>query len=158
MTRTRWKRQTNKKWFLSNQGKRRKGRLYWMLNEEREQQTKTRGSPKINTESSWGGVMGWTVCMHVCFCIYVHLVSLGVRDKSRVPSFPLRNISKIATTNQTKCKSALWKDLKKKSFEGPRKNRYSFQPIYSSRSIEMGHSTPATLELLKQDSRFYFLE
>lgn len=95
-------------------------------------------------------------------CVFLHLCAFGecarVRDKSGVPPFPLRNISKIATTNQTKCKSALWKDLKKKSFEGPRKNRYSFQPIYSSRSIEMGHSTPATLELLKQDSRFYFLE
>lgn len=34
-----------KKSFPPNQGKWRKGRLYWMLNEEREQQAKTQGSP-----------------------------------------------------------------------------------------------------------------
>lgn len=122
----------------------------------------TRGPPKINTESSWGewSWAGWCARMPVAAFMRVWWVRTraGWVGGALLPPPPPRNISKIATTNQTKCKSALWKESKKKSLEGRRKNRYSFQPIYSSRSAEMGHSTPAPLELLKQDSRFYFLE
>lgn len=99
-----------------------------MLNEEREQQTKTRGSPKINTESSWGEWLraGWCACMCVsAFCVCGECAR--VRDKSGMP--PPRNISKIATANQTECKSALWKGLKKKSFEGRRKTGIHFSPF-----------------------------
>lgn len=71
-----------------------------------------RGSPKINTESS---------IVLICECVYGECVQ-------KSGELPQRNISKIATTNQTECKAALWKGLRKKSFEGREKktNRYSF--------------------------------
>lgn len=87
---------------------------------------------RFSKDKHWkllGGVVkGWVVCMrvrlHVCVCgEYAR-----VQDKSGVPPLP-RNISKIATANQTECKSALWKGLKKKSFEGHRKTGIHFSPF-----------------------------
>ena len=101
-----------------------------MLNEEGEQQTKTQGSPKINTESSrrGGGWLKGLGGVHACVWECAR-----VQDKSGhppLPPLPLpRNISKIATANQTECKSALWKGLKKKSFEGRRKTGIHFSPF-----------------------------
>lgn len=91
----------------------------------------TNQNPRFSKDKHWkllgGVVMDRLVCMRVCFCIYVCGERARVRGKSVVP--PQRNISKIATANQTECKSALWKGLKKKSFEGRRKTGIHFSPF-----------------------------
>lgn len=75
--------------------------------------------------------------MCVCVCIYASVDACGISQGCPPP--PPRNVSRIATANQTECKSALWKELRKKELWGPLKNRYSFQPVYSPTSPEMGH-------------------
>lgn len=49
--------------------------------------------------------------------------------QGRLRSAPQRNVSKIATANPRECKSALWKTLMKKRFEGHRKTQIHFSPF-----------------------------
>lgn len=91
----------------------------------------TNQNPRFSKDKHWnllGGVVkGWVMCMSVRLYVCVCGEYARVQDKSGVP--PPRNISKIATANQTECKSALWTGLKKKSFEGRRKTGIHFSPF-----------------------------
>lgn len=60
-----------------------------------------------------GGVANGPGGVHAC--VFLQRMSAhACRISQGCPPFPQRNISKIATTNQTECKSALWKEQKKK--------------------------------------------
>lgn len=134
--RTRWKGTLIK--MLSLQSRQVEKRQI-VLDVERGERT-TNQNPRFSKDKHWkllGGVVKGLggVRERVCACVSLHFCVCSectrVQDKSGtpLPPHPHQNISKIATANQTECKSALWKGLEKKSFEGHRKTGIHFSPF-----------------------------